>query len=70
MQTNQQWRLKERPDGLFKESDFEWREEGVPELTGRPHPRPRRLRVARPDPARVGQSGLLPAQSRTRRGDA
>ena len=32
MQTNQQWRLKERPDGLFKESDFEWREEEVPEL--------------------------------------
>ncbi len=32
MQTNQQWRLKERPDGMFKESDFEWREEAVPEL--------------------------------------
>ena len=32
MQTNQQWRLKERPNGLFKESDFEWREEAVPEL--------------------------------------
>ena len=32
MQTNQQWRLKARPDGLFKESDFEWREEEVSEL--------------------------------------
>ena len=32
MQTNQQWRLKERPDGMFKKSDFEWREEEVPEL--------------------------------------
>ena len=27
---NKQWRLKNRPTGLVKESDFEWREEPVP----------------------------------------
>ena len=32
MKTNQQWRLKARPSGVFKDSDFEWREERVPEL--------------------------------------
>jgi NADPH-dependent curcumin reductase CurA len=32
MKINQQWRLIARPVGLFKESDFEWREEAVPEL--------------------------------------
>jgi NADPH-dependent curcumin reductase CurA len=29
---NHQWRLIARPVGNFKESDFEWREEAVPEL--------------------------------------
>ncbi|MGH9800666.1 MAG: NADP-dependent oxidoreductase, partial [Blastocatellia bacterium] len=29
---NHQWRLAARPDGLFKESDFNWTEEAVPEL--------------------------------------
>ncbi len=28
--TNRQWRLKARPSGRLKESDFEWREEPVP----------------------------------------
>jgi NADPH-dependent curcumin reductase len=32
MRTNQQWRLAARPIGLFKDSDFEWREEPVPPL--------------------------------------
>jgi NADPH-dependent curcumin reductase CurA len=32
MRTNQKWLLKSRPVGLFKESDFEWREEPVPAL--------------------------------------
>lgn len=32
MRTNQQWRLAARPVGLFKDSDFEWREEPVPAL--------------------------------------
>ena len=32
MRTNQQWRLVARPQGLFKASDFEWREEPVPAL--------------------------------------
>lgn len=27
---NQQWRLASRPQGLIKESDFEWREEALP----------------------------------------
>lgn len=29
---NHQWRLAARPEGLFKESDFTWTEEAVPEL--------------------------------------
>ena len=29
-QKNQQWRLASRPQGLIKESDFEWREEAIP----------------------------------------
>ena len=29
---NHQWRIAARPDGLVKESDFEWREEAVPAL--------------------------------------
>ncbi len=33
MKTNQKWLLKSRPVGLFKESDFEWREEPVAALT-------------------------------------
>ena len=32
MRTNQKWLLKSRPVGLFKESDFEWREEPVADL--------------------------------------
>jgi len=32
MRTNQQWRLTGRPQGLFKSSDFSWREEPVPAL--------------------------------------
>ncbi len=32
MKTNKQWRLAARPVGLFKDSDFEWREEPVPAL--------------------------------------
>jgi hypothetical protein len=32
MKINKQWRLVARPIGLFKESDFEWREEPVPSL--------------------------------------
>ena len=32
MKTNQKWLLKSRPVGLFKESDFEWREEPVATL--------------------------------------
>ena len=32
MKTNQKWLLKSRPVGLFKDSDFEWREEPVPAL--------------------------------------
>jgi NADPH-dependent curcumin reductase CurA len=32
MRTNQQWRLVGRPQGLFKDSDFSWREEPVPAL--------------------------------------
>jgi NADPH-dependent curcumin reductase CurA len=34
MKTNQKWLLKSRPVGLFKESDFEWREEPVAKLNG------------------------------------
>jgi NADPH-dependent curcumin reductase CurA len=33
MKTNKQWRLAARPAGLFKESDFSWREEPVPEIS-------------------------------------
>jgi len=29
---NHQWRLAARPEGLIKESDFNWTEEAVPEL--------------------------------------
>lgn len=32
MKINKQWRLVARPTGLFKDSDFEWREEPVPVL--------------------------------------
>jgi len=32
MRTNKQWRLTARPQGLFKSSDFSWREEPVPAL--------------------------------------
>lgn len=32
MKTNQKWLLKSRPVGLFKDSDFEWREEPVAAL--------------------------------------
>ena len=32
MKINQKWLLKSRPAGLFKESDFEWREEPVAAL--------------------------------------
>ena len=31
-QVNHQWRLAARPQGAVKESDFEWREEAVPDL--------------------------------------
>ena len=30
--TNHQWRLAQRPEGLFKPEDFTWTEEAVPEL--------------------------------------
>jgi NADPH-dependent curcumin reductase len=33
MRTNKQWRLVARPVGLFKESDFSWREEPVAETS-------------------------------------